>query len=404
MAMPQGRRIRVALVAGEASGDLLGSHLLEALRERLPGLEAFGIGGPKMQSAGMESWYPMEWFAVRGYVEVLKSLPKLLRVRRELRRRLLADPPDLFIGVDAPDFNLDLEVALRNAGIPTVHYVSPSIWAWRGERIHKIKRAASRILALFPFEAPIYEKAGVPVTYVGHPLADELPERPDRDAAREQMRLSPKQTVIALLPGSRQSEVRQMGELFVATAKLVAAQVPNAHFLVPLVSRQTRLIFEEAIYRQQGEDLPLTILFGHAQMAMTAADAILVASGTATLEAALLKRAMVITYKMPRLSAWIMKGKGYLPYVGLPNILAGDWVVPEILLDDATPENLAQALTNQLQDKEVRNRLERSFLGIHRSLRQGTAARAVEAILPLLAAVRGAPSHDGVPAGEGVRA
>lgn len=404
MAMPQGRRIRVALVAGEASGDLLGSHLLEALRERLPGLEAFGIGGPKMQSAGMESWYPMEWFAVRGYVEVLKSLPKLLRVRRELRRRLLADPPDLFIGVDAPDFNLDLEVALRNAGIPTVHYVSPSIWAWRGERIHKIKRAASRILALFPFEAPIYEKAGVPVTYVGHPLADELPERPDRDAAREQMRLSPKQTVIALLPGSRQSEVRQMGELFVATAKLVAAQVPNAHFLVPLVSRQTRLIFEEAIYRQQGEDLPLTILFGHAQMAMTAADAILVASGTATLEAALLKRAMVITYKMPRLSAWIMKGKGYLPYVGLPNILAGDWVVPEILLDDATPENLAQALTNQLQDKEVRNRLERSFLGIHRSLRQGTAARAVEAILPLLAAVRGVPSHDGVPAGEGVRA
>ncbi|HEX7812082.1 MAG TPA: lipid-A-disaccharide synthase [Burkholderiales bacterium] len=404
MAMPQGRRIRVALVAGEASGDLLGSHLLEALRERLPGLEAFGIGGPKMQSAGMESWYPMEWFAVRGYVEVLKSLPKLLRVRRELRRRLLADPPDLFIGVDAPDFNLDLEVALRNAGITTVHYVSPSIWAWRGERIHKIKRAASRILALFPFEAPIYEKAGVPVTYVGHPLADELPERPDRDAAREQMRLSPKQTVIALLPGSRQSEVRQMGELFVATAKLVAAQVPNAHFLVPLVSRQTRLIFEEAIYRQQGEDLPLTILFGHAQMAMTAADAILVASGTATLEAALLKRAMVITYKMPRLSAWIMKGKGYLPYVGLPNILAGDWVVPEILLDDATPENLAQALTNQLQDKEVRNRLERSFLGIHRSLRQGTAARAVEAILPLLAAVRGVPCHDGVPAGEGVRA
>lgn len=404
MATPQGRRIRVALVAGEASGDLLGSHLLEALRARLPGLEAFGIGGPKMQSAGMESWYPMEWFAVRGYVEVLKSLPKLLRVRRELKRRLLADPPDLFIGVDAPDFNLDLEAALRNAGITTVHYVSPSIWAWRGERIHKIKRAVSRILALFPFEAPIYEKAGVPVTYVGHPLADELPERPDRDAAREQMRISPKQTVIALLPGSRQSEVRQMGELFVATAKLVAAQVPNAHFLVPLVSRETRLIFEEAIYRQQGEELPLTILFGHAYMAMTAADAILVASGTATLEAALLKRAMVITYKMPRLSAWIMKGKGYLPYVGLPNILAGDWVVPEILLDDATPENLAQALTNQLQDKEVRNRLERRFLGIHRSLRQDTAARAVDAILPLLAAVRGVPSLDGVPAGEGLRA
>jgi len=393
----------VALVAGEASGDLLGSHLLMALRERVPGLEAYGIGGPKMQSAGLESWYPMEWFAVRGYVEVLKSLPKLLRVRRELKRRLLADPPDLFIGIDAPDFNLSLEVALRNAGIPTVHYVSPSIWAWRGERIHKIKRAVSKILALFPFEAPIYEKAGVPVAYVGHPLADELPERPDRDAAREQMRLSSKQTVIALLPGSRQSEVRQMGELFVATAKLVAAQVPNAHFLVPLLSRQTRLIFEEAIYHQQGEELPLTILFGHAHMAMVASDVVLVASGTATLEAALLKRAMVITYRMPRLSAWIMKGKNYLPYVGLPNILANQWVVPEILLDDATPENLAQALVNQLQDKEVRNRLERCFLGIHRSLRQDTAARAVDAILPMLDSVPRAPALV-MPPGEGLRA
>lgn len=398
-----GRRIRIALVAGEASGDLLGGHLLEALKERLPGIEAYGIGGPQMQSAGLESWYPMEWFAVRGYVEVLKSLPKLLRVRRELRRRLLADPPDLFIGIDAPDFNLDLEAGLRNAGITTVHYVSPSIWAWRGERIHKIKRAVSKVLTLFPFEAPLYEKAGVPVAYVGHPLADELPERPDREAARERMRLSSKQTVIALLPGSRQSEVRQMGELFVATAKLVAAQVPGAHFLVPLVSRQTRLIFEEAIYHQKGEELPLTILFGHAHMAMTAADAVLVASGTATLEAALLKRAMVITYRMPRLSAWIMKGKGYLPYVGLPNILAGEWVVPEILLDDATPENLAQALTNQLHDKEVRNRLERCFLGIHRSLRHDTAARAVDAILPLLELARPVAALDAA-AGEGLHA
>lgn len=376
--------VRIALVAGEASGDLLGSHLIEALRQRIPGLEAFGIGGPRMQSAGMESWYPMEWFAVRGYVEVLRSLPRLLKVRRELRRRLIADPPDLFIGIDAPDFNLDLEVALRRAGIPTVHYVSPSIWAWRGERIHKIRRAVSKMLALFPFEPEIYEKAGVPVAYVGHPLADALPERPDRDAAREQMRLPAQQTIVALLPGSRQSEVRQLGDLFVATAKLVRAQVPNVHFLVPLVSRETRVIFEEALYRQRGEELPLTILFGHAHMAMTAADAVLVASGTATLEAALLKRAMVITYRMPRLSAWIMKRKGYLPYVGLPNILAGDWVVPEILLEDATAENLAQALVNQLQDKEVRRRLEARFLEIHRSLRQGTAARAVEAILPML--------------------
>ena len=378
------RRIRIALVAGEASGDLLGAHLLAALKARIPHLEAFGIGGPKMQSTGMQSWYPMEWFAVRGYVEVIRSLPKLLRVRRELMRRLLADPPDLFIGIDAPDFNLGLEAALRAGGITTVQYVSPSIWGWRGERIHKIKRAVSKMLALFPFEPAIYERAGVPVAYVGHPLADEFPEFPDRNAAREQMRISPAQTVVAILPGSRQSEVREMGELFIATARLVAEQIPNVHFLVPLVSRETRNIFEQALYAQQAEGLPITILFGHAHMAMIVADAILVASGTATLEAALLKRPMVISYKMPRISAWIMRRKAHLPYAGLPNILAGEFVVPELLQEDATAENLAQALCNQLQDKELRKRLEVRFLAIHRALRQDTATRAVEAILPLL--------------------
>ncbi|HWH46332.1 MAG TPA: lipid-A-disaccharide synthase [Burkholderiales bacterium] len=403
MSEPSGRTVRVAFVAGEASGDLLGAHLLQALGERLPRLEAFGIGGPGMQSAGLDAWYPMEALAVRGYVEVLKSLPKLLRIRGELRRRLLADPPDLFIGIDAPDFNLDLELALRKRGITTVHYASPSIWAWRGERIHKIKRAVSKMLALFPFEPSIYEKAGVPVAYVGHPLADELPEHPDKDSAREQMRLSPDRTVVALLPGSRQSEVRQMGELFAATAKLVAEQVPDVHFLVPLISRETRMIFEEALYHQQAEQLAVTILFGHAHMAMVSADAVLVASGTATLEAALLKRPMVITYKMPRLSAWIMRRKQILRYVGLPNILAGEFVVPEILQEDATAENLAQALVNQLQDKEVRRRLEQRFLQIHRLLRQGTAARAVEAILPLLDVIR-QPVPVGAAAREGARA
>jgi lipid-A-disaccharide synthase len=388
MSEPSGRTVRVAFVAGEASGDLLGAHLLQALSEHLPRLEAFGIGGPRMQSAGLDAWYPMELLAVRGYVEVFRSLPKLLRIRRELRRRLLADPPDLFIGVDAPDFNLDLELSLRKRGIITVHYASPSIWAWRGERIHKIKRAVSKMLALFPFEPAIYEKAGVPVAYVGHPLADELPEHPDQDSAREQMRLSPERTVVALLPGSRQSEVRQMGELFAATAKLVAEQVPDVHFLVPLVSRETRMIFEEALYHQNAEQLSVTILFGHAHMAMVSADAVLVASGTATLEAALLKRPMVITYKMPWLSAWIMRRHKQLAYVGLPNILAGEFVVPEILQEDATPENLAQALANQLQDKEMRRRQERRFLQIHRMLKQGSAARAVEAILPLLDAIR----------------
>lgn len=377
-------RIRVAVVAGEASGDLLGSHLISALSQRIPGLETFGIGGPRMQTAGMKVWYPMELLAVRGYVEVLRSLPSLLRVRAELRRRLIADPPDLFIGIDAPDFNLGLEIALRSRGIETVHYASPAIWAWRAERIHKIKRAVSRMLALFPFEPAMYEQAGVPVNYVGHPLADELPEHPDREAARQQMRLSPEQTVVALLPGSRQSEVQQLGELFAATAKIVAEQVPNTHFLVPLVSRETRRIFEEALYRQNAEQLPMTILFGHAHMAITAADSVLVASGTATLETALLKRPMVITYRMPPLSAWIMRRKGRLRYVGLPNILAGEFVVPEILQEDATAENLAQALVNQLHDKTVRRRLEQKFLEIHRVLKQGTAERVVEAILPML--------------------
>jgi lipid-A-disaccharide synthase len=402
MSEPSGRTIRVAFVAGEASGDLLGAHLLQALSERVPRLEAFGIGGPRMQSAGLDVWYPMELLAVRGYVEVLRSLPKLLRIRRDLRRRLLADPPDLFIGIDAPDFNLDLELALRSRGITTVHYASPSIWAWRGERIHKIKRAVSKMLALFPFEPAIYDKAGVPVAYVGHPLADELPEYPDKDAAREQM--SPKQTVVALLPGSRQSEVRQMGELFAATARLVAEQVQDVHFLVPLLSRETRMIFEEALYHQGAEHLPVTILFGHAHMAMIAADAVLVASGTATLEAALLKRPMVITYKMPRLSAWIMRRRGRLRFVGLPNILAGEFVVPEILQEDATPENLAQALANQLHDKEVRRRLEHRFLEIHRTLKQGSAARAVEAILPLLGAIKLRARVGDAAAREGARA
>jgi lipid-A-disaccharide synthase len=378
------RPVRIAMVAGEASGDLLGSHLLQALKARLPLLSAYGIGGPRMGSQGFDAWYPMEQLAVRGYVEVVRSLPGLLATRRELRRRLIAAPPDLFIGIDAPDFNLDLETALRARGIPTVHYVSPSIWAWRGERVNKMKRAADKVLALFPFEPPIYEKAGVPAAFVGHPLADQLPELPDRDAAREQLRLPYDANVVALLPGSRQSEVRAMAELMIAAAKLMRNQAAKLHFLVPLVSRQTRLIFEGALYRQRAEDLPLTILFGHAHDAMTAADVVLVASGTATLEAALLKRPMVITYRMPAASAWIMKRKAYLPYVGLPNILAGEFIVPELLQDDATPENLAQAVVNLMNDKLVRERLEQRFLVMHRQLKQGTAARAVEAILPLL--------------------
>ena len=383
------------MVAGEASGDLLGAHLVEALRQALPSARFVGIGGPKMQAAGFEAWYPAESLAVRGYVEVLRQLPGILRIRNDLRSRLIAEPPDLFIGVDAPDFNLGLEEALRRRGIPTVHYVSPSLWAWRGERIHKMARAASKVLCLFPFEPPIYDKAGVPAAYVGHPLADMLPESPDRATAREQFKLGAGQTVVVLLPGSRQSELEAMAELFIQTAKLVHRQLRQVHFLVPLISRETRRIFEDTLYRCEAQHLPLTILFGHAHLAMMAADGVLVASGTAALEAALLNRPMVVTYKMPRLSYLIGRRKVVLPYVSLPNILAGRFVVPEIFQDEATPAVLAQALVNQLGDKQVRMQQERAFLEIHRALRQNTGEKAVEAILPLL--TRNLPSAPRAP-------
>ena len=374
----------IGIVAGEASGDLLGSQLMEALKHELPGVRFVGIGGPKMKQAGMQVLFPMEKLAVRGYVEVLRHLLEIIGIRRKLRAYFRATPPDLFIGVDAPDFNLGLELTLKSLGIPTIHYASPSIWAWRGERIHKIKRAVSHMLTLFPFEAPIYEKAGVPVTYVGHPLADMLPQVPNRTAMREQMRLPQQHPIFAFLPGSRQSEVRSLAVVFIETAKLILQKLPNALFLVPLASRETRTIFEEALYKCEAHDVPITLLFGHAHEAMIAADGVLVASGTATLEAALIKRPMVITYKMPALSWWLMKRKQYQPYVGLPNILAGKFVVPELLQDEATPQNLAQALLNLVSDKQAVAELELLFGKIHVSLKQNAAHTAARAILPYL--------------------
>ena len=377
----------IAIVAGEASGDLLGSLLMDAIKQAAPNVRFIGIGGPKMQAAGMDVLFPLEKLAVRGYVEVLRHYREIVGIRRKLRERFIAEPPDLFIGVDAPDFNLDLELALKQRGVPTVHYVSPSIWAWRGERIHRIKQAVSHILALFPFEAPLYEQAGVPVTYVGHPLADFLPEQPNRAEMREQMRIRKNTKVFAFLPGSRQSEVHQLAATYIQTAKLILQKLPDAQFLVPLASRETRNIFEEIQWKLEAQNLPITLLFGHAHDAMIAADGVLVASGTATLEAALLKRPMVITYKMPALSWWLTKRKQYQPYVGLPNILAGRFVVPEILQDDATPENLAQALLNLVNSKGAVAELEQIFAEIHRTLRQNAAQKAATAILPYLRAV-----------------
>ena len=377
------RRI-VGIVAGEASGDLLGSQLIGALREFVPQLQFTGIGGPRMQSAGMEVLFPLEKLAVRGYLEVARHFVEIVGIRRRLRRRFIADPPHVFIGIDAPDFNLGLERSLKAHGIPTVHYVSPAIWMWRKERIHGIKRAVSKMLTLFPFEVPFYRQAGIDVEFVGHPLTDILDRVPGRTAAREQLRLPASATVIALLPGSRQSELEQLADLFVQTAKTISRCAPQTLFLVPLVTRETREMFEAALYRNHAEDLPLTVLFGHAQEAMSAADVVLVASGTATLEAALLGRPMVITYKMPAASHWLLKGKGYLPYYGLPNILAGEFVVPEIIQDDATPQNLSQALLNLLGDAAVRTRLERKFAAMSASLQRGAARRAALAVLPLL--------------------
>ena len=287
--------IVVGMVAGEASGDFLGAHLIAALRERVPGLHFVGIGGPKMRAEGLDPWFSMEKLAVRGYVEVLRHFPEIHAIRRELRRRLVTVRPRLFIGVDAPDFNLPLERKLKQAGIPTVHYVSPSLWAWRGRRISAIAASVSKMLVLFPFEEPLYRAAGVAVAYVGHPLADAAPEEDGTAAAREQLRLPAAHKVITLLPGSRQSEVRYMASTFVHAAKLIAARQPAVHFLVPLVSRETRAIFEEAMYAADAGELTLTILFGHAREAIAACDVALVASGTATLETALARKPMVIT-------------------------------------------------------------------------------------------------------------
>ena len=375
----------IAMVAGESSGDLLGAHLIAALRAHLPDAGFIGIGGPKMQAGGLDSLFPMERLAVRGYAEVLRHYPGLLRMRRQLKASLLKARPQLFIGVDAPDFNLGLEAGLKRAGVPVVHYVSPSVWAWRGRRIRTIARSVDHMLTLFPFEPEIYRKAGVAATYVGHPLADLIPEQDQTASVRAQLRIAPERKVIALLPGSRQSELRYMAETFIATAKLLAQRVDGALFLVPLISRETRAMFEDVLRRSDANELPLTILFGHAREALAAADVALIASGTATLEAALLKKPMVIAYKMAGASWSLMRRMGYLPYVGLPNILAGEFVVPELLQDDANPENLAQALHNLLKDGVVRERLPQRFAAIHRQLKRNTAEQAAKAVLPLLA-------------------
>jgi lipid-A-disaccharide synthase len=379
-----GKPVRVGMVAGEASGDLLAAHLIGALNARRPGITFAGIGGPKMAAQGFISHFPMDKLSVRGYAEALRHYREIMGIRRRLARSLLTERPELFIGVDSSDFNLGLERNLRDAGIPTVHYVSPSIWAWRGWRIRRIARSVSRILVMLPFEAPLYEKAGVPVTYVGHPLADVIPLEPKKDEARAQLRLPAGKLIVALLPGSRRSELEYMASAFLLAAHRLRQEVHDVHFVCPMVTRETREIFERVIHEHERTDLPLTLLFGHSHEALAAADLALVASGTATLETALFKTPMVIAYRQSPITWALMRPMLYLPYVGMPNILAGERLVPELLQDEATPANLAGALLTLLRDSASQRRQVERFREFHEVLRQNTAAKAADAVLGFL--------------------
>jgi lipid-A-disaccharide synthase len=384
---------KIAIVAGEASGDMLGYHLMQALIAERSDLTFIGIAGPKMIGLGAKSLYPMERLSVRGYVEVLKHLFGLIKLRKNLLVQLIEEKPDVFIGIDAPDFNFWLEKKLKSKGIPTIHYVSPSIWAWRKGRIRKIKRAVTHMLALFPFEQAVYENSKIPVDYIGHPLADVLPLEPQVAQTRALLKINTGTIVIAMLPGSRQSEVSQHASLFVETALLIQkeyeeTQTNIVQFLVPLITRETRNIFQKAIdamiATHPETNLNMQIMFGHAHDAMEAADIVIVASGTATLEAALLKKPMVITYRMPFLSWQILKRMKYLPYVGLPNILAGKFLVPELLQKDATPQKLAETTLKLLGDKNHQKELKQAFTEIHLILKQNSAQKAAKAILSYL--------------------
>jgi lipid-A-disaccharide synthase len=377
---PRSGALTIGIAAGEASGDALGAILISAVRARIPGVRFVGIAGPKMQAAGCESWHPLEALAVGGISEVVARVPEILGIRRSLARRLLAERVPIFIGVDAPDFNLALEHKLKRAGARTVHFSSPAVWAWRRERVAKIGRAVHRILVLYPFEPPIYEAAGVPVTFVGHPLAQDAATLASKREAREQLKLGIAQPVFALLPGSRMRELEQHGDLVLHAAAALHAARPDACFLVPLATRLTRERFDEARYRLGLDKLPLTILYGHASDALRAADVGIVASGTATLEAALARCPHVIFYRTSAVTAGIVRRRLLLPWVGLPNVLAGRFVVPELLQEAATVENLAQAALNLYDDTVTRRRLEALFAAFAGTLRADTGDLAAEAV------------------------
>lgn len=373
---------RFALVAGETSGDLLAGLLLGGVRQRWPDLTSFGIGGPRMAEHGFEAWWPSEKLAVRGYIEVLPKIREILSIRKQLRDRLLSgERPDLFIGVDAPDFNFDLEVALKAGGIRTVHFVCPSFWAWRPKKVLKLRRSADHVLCLFPFEPALLAQHGIDSTYVGHPLAQVIPLEPDRRAARKRLGLCDDDTVVAILPGSRQSEVQYIARRFFDAAVLMQRQRPGLRFVVPALPALRPRI--DGLVRASGLQ-GVTVLDGRSHDALAACDATLIASGTATLEAALFKRPMVIAYNMNWLSWQIMRRKQLQPWVGLPNILCGEFVVPELLQDAATPQALARGVLDWLDAPERITTLQQRFTTLHHTLKRDTAQLATDAIEKVL--------------------
>ncbi|MFN0185609.1 MAG: lipid-A-disaccharide synthase [Aquabacterium sp.] len=376
--------LRVGMVAGEASGDLLGALLLQGLRGRWPQLIADGIGGPRLQAMGFRSDAPMERLSVFGYVDALRRLPELLQIRRRLGDRLIAERPALFIGVDAPDFNFGLEQRLRQEGLKTVHFVCPSIWAWRGERAARLKAAADHVLCLFPFEPPLLAAHGIAATYVGHPLADAITPVPDPVPSRVALGIDGTGPLVALLPGSRRSEIAHLAPVMLGAASLLRAQRPDTRFVLPAAPGLRDAI--AALQQRWAPNLPVTVLDGKSHAALAACDVALVASGTATLEAALVGRPMVITYRMSWLNWQRMKRMAYQPWVGLPNIMAGEFVVPELIQDAATPEALASAALDWLDHPEAVASVRQRFAGLHAQLRQDTARKAGDAIATLLAA------------------
>ncbi|RFD29838.1 lipid-A-disaccharide synthase [Pseudomonas sp. GL93] len=369
--------LRIALVAGEASGDILGAGLMRALKAQHPAVEFIGVGGPLMQAEGLTSYFPMERLSVMGLVEVLGRLRELLARRKLLIKTLIEEKPDVFIGIDAPDFTLNIELKLRQAGIKTVHYVSPSVWAWRQKRVLKIREGCDLMLTLLPFEARFYEEKGVPVRFVGHTLADAIPLQADRAAARAELGL-PDGPLVALMPGSRGGEVGRLGALFFDAAERLQTQKPGIRFVLPCASPQRRAQIETLL---EGRNLPLTLLDGQSHLALAACDAVLIASGTATLEALLYKRPMVVAYRLAPLTFWILKRMVKSPYISLPNLLAQRLLVPELLQDDATPEALAQTLLPLIDGGEEQTR---GFDDIHRTLRRDASNQAADAVLTLI--------------------